>query len=116
MSTSPGISSSLRSAAEVVPPVWLVMIGIISVQTGAGVAKNLFESLPPAAVVWLRLLTSAVLQVLVARPTLRAHGRGDWLVVAGYGTALALMNFFIYQAFARIPPGIARSEARRVGH
>ena len=107
MSTSPGISSSLRSAAESVPPVWLVMLGIISVQTGAGVAKNLFESLPPAAVVWLRLLTSAVLLVLVVRPTLRAHGRGDWLVVAGYGTALALMNFFIYQAFARIPLGIA---------
>lgn len=107
MSTSSGFPSSLRSAAEAVPPVWLVMIGIISVQTGAGVAKNLFESLPPAAVVWLRLLTSAVLLVLVVRPVLRAHSRGDWAVVAGYGIALALMNFFIYQAFARIPLGIA---------
>ncbi|WP_159943692.1 MULTISPECIES: DMT family transporter [unclassified Nocardiopsis] len=97
----------LLRVAEAVPPVWLVLVGIVSVQTGAGVAKSLFEALPPAAVVWLRLLTSAVLLVLVARPALRARPRGDWLVVAGYGTALAMMNFFIYQAFARIPLGIA---------
>lgn len=107
MSISSGPPSALRSAAEAIPPVWLVMLGIVSVQTGAGVAKNLFEALPPSAVVWLRLLTSAVLLVLVVRPALRAHSRGDWVVVAGYGTALALMNFFIYQAFARIPLGIA---------
>ncbi|WP_150243530.1 EamA family transporter [Nocardiopsis quinghaiensis] len=94
-------------AAEAVPPVWLVLVGIVSVQTGAGVAKNLFDALPPAAVVWLRLLTSAVLLVLVARPVLRARSRADWLVVVGYGTALAMMNFLIYQAFARIPLGIA---------
>lgn len=98
--------SPLR-AVEAVPPVWLVMVGIVSVQTGAGVAKNLFDVLPPAAVVWLRLLTSAVLLVLVARPVLRARSRGDWLVVVGYGVALAMMNFLIYQAFARIPLGIA---------
>ncbi|MFD3686657.1 DMT family transporter [Nocardiopsis sp. NPDC058631] len=98
---------SLRTAAEAVPPVWLVMISIVSVQTGAGVAKNLFDSLPPAAVVWLRLLTSAVLLVLLVRPALRARSRTDWLVVVGYGVALAMMNFLIYQAFARIPLGIA---------
>lgn len=89
------------------PPVWLVLVGIVSVQTGAGVAKNLFDALPPAAVVWLRLLTSAILLVLVARPVLRARTRADWMVVVGYGVALAAMNFFIYQAFARIPLGIA---------
>ncbi|XKK40298.1 EamA family transporter [Nocardiopsis sp. ARC36] len=98
---------SLRTAAEAIPPVWLVMVSIVSVQTGAGVAKNLFEELPPAAVVWLRLLTSAVLLVLLVRPALRARSRTDWLVVVGYGVALAMMNFLIYQAFARIPLGIA---------
>ncbi|NYH50719.1 inner membrane transporter RhtA [Nocardiopsis arvandica] len=98
---------SPRRTAEAVSPVWLVLVGIVSVQTGAGVAKNLFDALPPAAVVWLRLLTSAVLLLLVARPVLRARSRADWLVVIGYGTALAMMNFLIYQAFARIPLGIA---------
>ena len=89
------------------PPVWLILIGIVSVQTGAGVAKNLFEALPPAAVVWLRLLTSAIVLTVLARPVLRARTRTDWMVVVGYGVALAAMNFLIYQAFARIPLGIA---------
>ncbi|MFI6578738.1 EamA family transporter [Nocardiopsis sp. NPDC050513] len=99
--------SASRAALDSVPPVWLVLVGISSVQIGAGVAKNLFEALPPAAVVWLRLLTSAALLVVVARPVLRGRGRGDWAVVLGYGVSLALMNLFIYQAFARIPLGIA---------
>ncbi|WP_157091056.1 EamA family transporter [Nocardiopsis listeri] len=106
MSTS---TSRLSPGAvlDSMPPVWLILIGIVSVQTGAGVAKNLFEALPPAAVVWLRLLTSAVVLVVLARPVLRARSRTDWMVVVGYGVALAGMNFLIYQAFARIPLGIA---------
>ncbi|HJE58249.1 MAG TPA: EamA family transporter [Nocardiopsis listeri] len=106
MSTStPRLSPS--AVLDSMPPVWLILIGIVSVQTGAGVAKNLFEALPPAAVVWLRLLTSAVVLVVLARPVLRARSRTDWMVVIGYGVALAGMNFLIYQAFARIPLGIA---------
>ncbi|MGW8438452.1 EamA family transporter [Nocardiopsis sp. NPDC055879] len=106
MSTS---TSRLSPGAvlDSMPPVWLILIGIVSVQTGAGLAKNLFEALPPAAVVWLRLLTSAVVLVVLARPVLRARSRTDWMVVIGYGVALAGMNFLIYQAFARIPLGIA---------
>ncbi|MFV2197212.1 EamA family transporter [Nocardiopsis sp. LOL_012] len=98
---------SPAAAAASVPPVYLVLVGVVSVQTGSAVAKSLFEALPPAAVVWLRLLTSAVLLGLVVRPALRGCGRGDWAVVVGYGVALAGMNFLIYQAFARIPIGIA---------
>lgn len=100
-------TSALSRAAGAVPPAWLVLVGIVSVQTGGAIAKNLFEVLPPAAAVWLRLLTSATLLVLITRPALRGRSRSDWWVVIGYGTALALMNFLIYQAFARIPLGIA---------
>ncbi|OLT30349.1 transporter [Nocardiopsis sp. CNR-923] len=108
MSSSSGRAiAAPRAILESAPPVWLVLVGISSVQIGAGVAKNLFGVLPPAAVVWLRLLTSAALLVVVARPVLRGRGLGDWTVVLGYGVSLALMNFFIYQAFARIPLGIA---------
>ncbi|MBQ1081358.1 MULTISPECIES: DMT family transporter [unclassified Nocardiopsis] len=109
MSSRSGSTSPLSPGAALgsLPPVWLVMISIVSVQTGAGVAKNLFEVLPPAAVVWLRLLTSAVILGLLVRPALRARSRTDWMVVIGYGVALASMNYFIYQAFARIPLGIA---------
>ena len=57
--------------------------------------------------VWLRLVTSAV--VLAAdRPAGAARAvRQDWLVVLGFGATLGLMNWAIYQSFARIPLGIA---------
>src|ERR1700721_520573 len=43
------------------------------------------------------------------RPASRGEGWGGrrWLVVVGFGVVLAVMNYSIYQAFARIPLGIA---------
>jgi inner membrane transporter RhtA len=88
-------------------PFWLVVVGILSVQLGAGIAKSLFDEVDPTTIVWLRLVTSAVVLALVARPTLRGRSRHDWAVVVGLGASLGLMNWAIYQSFARIPLGIA---------
>ena len=90
-----------------VSPVWLVLFGILSVQFGAGVAKTLFDEVSPTTIVWLRLVTSAVVLVAVARPALRGRTRQDWAVVVAFGLALGLMNWSIYQSFARIPIGLA---------
>jgi len=90
-----------------ISPVWLVLVGILSVQFGAGVAKSLFDEVDPTVLVWLRLVTSAVVLVAVARPALRRRTSRDWLVVAGFGASLGVMNWAIYQSFARIPLGIA---------
>ncbi|WP_345558623.1 EamA family transporter [Streptomonospora halophila] len=103
----PSGTGLLRAAGESVPPTWFVLIGILSVQAGAGVASRLFAVLPPSAVVWLRLLTSAVVLLALARPALRGRTRADWMVAVGFGVCLATMNFAIYQSFARIPLGIA---------
>jgi inner membrane transporter RhtA len=89
------------------PPVWLVLIGILSVQFGAGIAKSLFDEIAPTVIVWLRLVTSAIVLTLVARPVLRHRSAHDWLVVTGLGVSLGVMNWAIYQSFARIPLGIA---------
>jgi inner membrane transporter RhtA len=90
-----------------VPPVWLVLVGIASVQLGAGFAKNLFDDVSPVTVVWLRLATSALVLVAVARPRLRGRSRADWAVAVGYGVSLASMNWAIYESFARLPLGVA---------
>jgi inner membrane transporter RhtA len=87
--------------------VWLVMAGIVSVQVGAAIAKDLFHLVPPTAMVWLRLLTSALILVALARPRLRGRSRTDWAVALGFGVSLMTMNWAIYQSFARIPLGIA---------
>lgn len=88
-------------------PVWLVLTGILSVQFGAAVAKHLFDVVSPTAMVWLRLMSSAVVLVAMARPRLRGRNRDDWWVAVAFGLALATMNWTIYQSFARIPLGLA---------
>jgi inner membrane transporter RhtA len=90
-----------------IPAVWLVLSGIISVQVGAAIAKDLFDLVPPTAMVWLRLITSAVILLLLARPRWAGHSGPDWLIVLGFGVSLLTMNWAIYQSFARIPLGIA---------
>lgn len=108
---SGGLSRSARAAAGAVPPPGLILLGIVSVQVGAGVAKQLFGVLPPSGVVTLRLVTSAVVLGVVCRAALvrvlRTHSRRDLAVAAAFGLSLAVMNFSIYQAIARIPLGIA---------
>lgn len=96
-----------NSSRRLVSPVWLVLVGILSVQFGAGIAKSLFDEVAPTTIVWLRLVTSAVVLVAVARPVLRGRSRQDWLVVLAFGVSLGTMNWAIYQAFARIPLGVA---------
>jgi inner membrane transporter RhtA len=95
------------SKSSPVSPIWLVLIGILSVQFGAGVAKSLFDEAEPTAIVWLRLAASALIMLAIARPVLRGKTRDDWLVVLAYGASLGLMNWAIYQSFQRIPLGLA---------
>jgi inner membrane transporter RhtA len=96
-----------RPSRALLGPVGLVLIGILSVQVGAAIAKGLFGEISPTAMVWLRLLTSALVLAVLARPMLRGKSRRDWIVVLGFGASLATMNWAIYQSFSRIPLGIA---------
>jgi inner membrane transporter RhtA len=100
-----------RGLARLVPPPMLVLLGILSVQIGAGLAKGMFDRLPPTMVVFLRLVTMAVVVGFMARRSLRTlrrdHTRRDLLVATGLGLSLALMNYSIYQAIQTIPLGVA---------
>ena len=96
-------------------PAAMVLSGIVSVQAGAGIAARLFHEIPPAAVTGLRLWTSAVVMAAIAgRGLARAFGDlakrrawSDGLIAVSFGIALLIMNFSIYQAFSRIPLGVA---------
>lgn len=96
-----------RAAADRVPPTSLVLLSIVSVQVGAGIAKQLFAAVPPSGVVMLRIVAGAIAICAVARPRIRGASRADLGVVVAFGLAMALMNFSIYQAFARVPLGVA---------
>jgi inner membrane transporter RhtA len=96
-------------------PAALVLTGAISVQAGAGIADRMFGQVPPAAVTALRLWAAALILLLVAGQgtvravtgLIRARAWADGVTPVMFGIALGLMNFAIYQAFARIPLGIA---------
>jgi inner membrane transporter RhtA len=97
------------------PPSALVLAGIVSVQVGAGFAGRLFSQSPPAAVTGLRLWSAAALLAAfgarglgrAVRKIVRGRGWRDAAVVVMFGVTLGIMNFSIYQSFARIPLGVA---------
>jgi inner membrane transporter RhtA len=89
-----------------VPPTALVLLGIVSVQVGAAVAKQLFTVAGAAGTVTLRLVVAALVLVVIWRPSLRVDRR-TLLVVVTYGVVLAVMNLCFYAALARIPLGAA---------
>ena len=88
-------------------PVTLVLIGILSVQFGAAVSKDQFGEIPPSGMVLLRLATSTLILLALARPRLRGRTSADWRPVLALGIALGAMNLAFYESFARIPLGIA---------
>jgi inner membrane transporter RhtA len=90
-----------------VRPVWLVLGGIVSVQFGAAFSKQLFSEVTPTEMVWLRLASSAVVLVALARPGLAGRTWHDGRVVLAFGAVLATMNWSIYQSFSRMPLGLA---------
>lgn len=87
-----------------IPPSALVLLGIVSVQVGSAVAKQLFGAVGSFGTVALRLFFAAVVLMLLWRPSLRVDRR-TWTVVLGYGVVLGLMNLCFYLSLARIPLG-----------
>jgi len=88
-----------------VPPPAQVLAGIVSVQIGAALAKQLFGAVGSTGTVALRLFFAAAVLLLVWRPTVRM-GRRAWAVVVGYGLVLGAMNLCFYLALAKIPLGV----------
>ncbi|CAM01170.1 inner membrane transporter RhtA [Saccharopolyspora erythraea NRRL 2338] len=101
-----GLEQTAARAFGAVPPPVLVLLGIVSLQVGAAFAKQMFAVAGSSGVVALRLLFAAAVLLVVWRPSLRMDRR-TLAVVVGYGLVLAGMNMSIYQAFERIPLGVA---------
>ena len=87
-------------------PLWLVLAAIAATQVGAAIAKTQFDAVSPVAMVWLRL-TFAGLLLLLLKPSFRGLSRKDWIAGLALAGSLAAMNWAIYEAFARIPLGLA---------
>ncbi|MFV0319341.1 MAG: EamA family transporter [Microbacterium sp.] len=86
--------------------VGFVVLGLVCQEVGAAIATTLFPNAGPLGMVMLRLVFSAALLLIIARPALRGHHRSSWTAVVGFGLVLAVMNGFFYLALERLPLGV----------
>lgn len=90
-----------------IPPIYAVLLAIVSVQCGAAIAKTLFPAIGAAGTASMRIGISAILLLIAYRPNLRAITPKQWRIVAPYGLSLGAMNLVFYLAIERIPIGLA---------
>lgn len=91
-----------RSAAPL-----LVVGAVLSVQTGAAVAKHLFPLVGSAGAVLLRLTAAAVVLLVAVRPRVSRLDRSALLPALALGGVLGIMNLTFYASLTRLPLGPA---------
>jgi inner membrane transporter RhtA len=83
-----------------------VVVGLACQEVGASLAVLLFPEVGPLGMVMLRLVFSAIVLMLIARPRLRGHSARGWRSVILFGLVLASMNGLFYLALERLPLGV----------
>ncbi|WP_333803846.1 EamA family transporter [Sulfurospirillum sp.] len=84
-----------------------ILASSISVNAGAAFAKHLFPLIGAAGMTTLRIGFAALILMIICRPWRKLPDLQSLKTIALYGIILGFMNLLIYQAFARIPIGIA---------
>ncbi|HEA15175.1 MAG TPA: DMT family transporter [Pseudoalteromonas prydzensis] len=84
-----------------------VLLAMVTIQSGASIAKQLFPLIGPEGTTALRLGFSATILCLVFKPWRAFPPLGQRMPIIVYGLCLGGMNIFFYYAIARIPLGIA---------
>jgi inner membrane transporter RhtA len=105
-------SARLRGVARTrgisgVPAPLLVITAIACVQTGAAVARTLFDDLGVAGTALLRLVIAALVLLAVVRPAVTTWSRRQWAAAGLLGCALAGMNLVFYSSLDLVPLGVA---------
>lgn len=90
-----------------IPPVPAVLLSIISVQSGAAIAKTLFPAIGAAGTASIRIGISALILLIAYRPNLFQITPKQWKIVIPYGLSLGAMNLIFYLAIERINIGLA---------
>jgi inner membrane transporter RhtA len=106
-SVSAASVSRFQALTGVIPPWLLVVTAIVSVQLGAALAEQLFDTVGPSGVVFLRTLFGAVMFLVLWRPKIRGYQMRDYATILLYGIVISAMMLLFYAAIDRIPLGIA---------
>lgn len=85
----------------------LLLVAMLSIQSGAAVAKQLFPLVGSMGVTLLRTSLAAAMLLGLWRPWPLLRSPRHLKRLALYGSALGLMNLLFYLALERIPLGVA---------
>lgn len=88
-------------------PLGSLLLGMLSFQFGAALAKQLFPVMGAQGATAMRLGLGALILWLLRQPWRRLSGRRGWMSLWGYGLTLGVMNLCFYMALRTIPLGIA---------
>lgn len=88
-------------------PVIMIILSMLSLVTGASLAKQLFSAIGSQSTSVIRLGIAALFLSLLWRPWKTKLTRSQLKIIAIYGVCLGVMNFLFYMAIARLPLGIA---------
>ena len=83
-----------------------VLVAMVSFQTGASLAKQLFPLVGPVGATTLRLGFGALILCAVWRPWRQKLTRAELRLIAIYGMAMGGMNLCFYIALKTVPLGI----------
>jgi inner membrane transporter RhtA len=107
LNTRAGARGGVASTSAVLVAVLALILGMISVQLGASIAKSLFPVAGPSGTVALRVGFGTLILCGALRPWRVRVPPGSRASIVVYGIALGVMNMLFYQALSRLPLGVA---------
>ncbi|HEY4438137.1 MULTISPECIES: threonine/homoserine exporter RhtA [Lelliottia] len=92
-------------------PVWLpivvILIAMLSIQSGASLAKSLFPLVGAPGVTALRIALGTLILVVIFKPWRLRFKKEQRLPLLFYGLSLGGMNYLFYLSIQTVPLGIA---------
>jgi inner membrane transporter RhtA len=88
-------------------PVVVILIAMLSIQSGASLAKSLFPLVGAPGVTALRIALGTAILVVIFKPWRLRFKKEQRLPLLFYGLSLGAMNYMFYLSIQTIPLGIA---------
>jgi len=88
-------------------PVLVILIAMLSIQSGASLAKSLFPLIGAPGVTALRLALGTLILIVIFKPWRLRFTRQQRKPLLLYGLSLGAMNYLFYLSIQTVPLGIA---------